>query len=104
MKGRPCPRCRTLTSRKRCPVCNASLRPPKWQLTAARIRSLRALAHSRKGLDDETYHLRLQAVGVTSTTDLTRELYYRVLAGLRALPDAPAWLAKQRGRVHVNCR
>ena len=99
-RGRPCPRCRSLIrARKTCPVCSISLVREPWQLTPARIRGLRALAHGRKGLDEETYHLRLSAIGVTSTKDLTRELYNRFRTGLLALPDTRAWV-ERRGQAN----
>jgi len=98
-RQRPCPRCRALVSlsRKRCPTCSADLQRRVWTLTTVRIRALRALAHTRKGLDDETFRDRLAQLGVASTKDLTRELYHTFRAGLLALPDAPAWRERQAG-------
>lgn len=37
------------------------------------IKAPRRFAHGTKGLDEPTYRLHLQAVGATSTTELTRE-------------------------------
>lgn len=48
---------------------------------------LRRYAHGRKGLDLDTYTLKLQAVGATSTTALTRTQYDQLLAALHQLPD-----------------
>lgn len=98
-RTRQCPRCRsTIRSRKRCSVCNVSLVKTRWQLTPARIRGLRAIAHGRKGLDEETYHLRLNALGLTTTKDLTQDLYYQFRRGLLSLPDRPDWAEKRAGR------
>lgn len=46
---------------------------------------------ARKGLDDETYRLRLGAVGVQSCKDLGRDAFRKFLSGMAALPDRPGW-------------
>ena len=58
-------------------------------MSTARIKALRKYVHGRKGLDEATYRLHLQAVGVTSTLDLTRTSHNALLKRLGALPDKP---------------
>lgn len=58
-----------------------------FSMNTARVKSLRAHAHGRKGLDQATYRLHLRAVGATSTLALTERQYYDLLARLNALPD-----------------
>lgn len=65
-------------------------------MTAERIRRVRVLAHAQKGLDHDTYRLRVGAVGGDSTKTLTRDQYLRLLQGLRALPNAPTWRRSRR--------
>lgn len=64
-------------------------------MTPERIRRVRVLAHARKGLDHDTYRLRVGAVGGDSTKTLTRAQYLQLLLGLRALPDAPTWRTRR---------
>ena len=91
-----CPRCGHQTRNLTC--CGETLRRRRWVLTKDRIRLLRVLAHSRKGLSKEDYRLRLGAVGVESTLDLDRERYVRFIVELRKLPDAPNWRRRALGR------
>lgn len=58
-------------------------------MTTNLTKALRRFAHGDKGLDEPTYRLHLQAVGATSTLDLTREQHQQLLARLRALPNKP---------------
>ena len=57
-------------------------------MTRARIRAVHVLARKRKGLDEETYRLRLRAVGVGSSLELSHTQFDALMRGLRALPDA----------------
>lgn len=84
-----CPRCGSESSQRMC--CGEVLHRRRWKMTKERVRALRVLAHAQKGLDKETYRLRLQAIGVDSTLDLSREQYVQFIVGLRALPNAPGW-------------
>lgn len=43
---------------------------------------------ARKGLDEETYRLRLQAVGVASSKEFDRTTFQRFMSELAKLPDA----------------
>lgn len=58
-------------------------------MTRDRLKLVHALAR-RKGLDDETYRLRLGAVGVTSSKELKRESFQAFVDGLNKLPDRRA--------------
>lgn len=57
-------------------------------MTAENIRLVHVLK-ARKGLDDETYRLRLGVEGVTTCKALTRGGFRRFIAALAQLPDAP---------------
>lgn len=81
---RQCPACGTLTAAASC--CGVPMRR-RFVMDTARVRSLRAHVHGRKGLDDATYRLHLQAVGATSTLTLTEAQYHALLKRLNALPD-----------------
>lgn len=90
---RPCPRCRAAISarRQRCPQCQVDLRRERWEMTAGRIRALRTIVHTRKGLSEEIYRDLLAAMGVASTKHLTRQQYLDLRARLMSLPDSPTW-------------
>lgn len=62
------------------------------------VKAIRAYAHGRKGLDEETYRMHLQAVGVDSTLQLTRAKRQQLIERLRKLPDSPAWVDRRQGR------
>jgi len=81
---RQCPACGSLTRTPSC--CGVFLDAP-FRMTTARIRALRRFVHGRKGLDEATYRLHLEAVGATSTTELTRDQHDALLARLGKLPD-----------------
>lgn len=83
---RQCPICGGQTRARDC--CGVRLGGP-FHMTGARVKALRAYAHGRKGLDQETYRLHLHAVGVDSTLHLDADRYNALLARLRGLPDAP---------------
>lgn len=84
MAAHQCPACGSLTSAPTC--CGVHLDRP-FIMDRERIKALRRYAHGRKGLDLDTYTLKLQAVGATSTTALTRTQYDQLLAALHRLPD-----------------
>lgn len=71
-----------------------TVRRRPWRMDADKIKLVHVLK-ARKGLDDDTYRLRLGAVGVTTSKALKREQFHTFLRGLAALPDVPAW--QQRG-------
>lgn len=86
-------------ARFHCPRCDRDTRDPwccgldqgaarPFEMTREHIRTIHVVK-ARKGLDQETYKLRLQAVGVTSYKAMTREQYRAFLRGLGSLPDAP---------------
>lgn len=98
-----CPRCQQTTSHRWC--CGLDLATRKrWRMTRDRVRMVHVLARARKGLSEELYRLRLAAVGVDSSLQLSRLQFHQLMAGLRALPDSPQWIvgrrpANRRGRV-----
>lgn len=94
---RRCPRCQRLTGAGNCCGIDLSVRRRPWRMTAPNIRLIHVLK-ARKGLDEETYRLRLGAVGVASSKDLSRDGFRTFLKGLAALPDSPSWTDKARRR------
>lgn len=86
MTRRVCPACGDLTSAPS--HCGVAFDRP-FRMTKPRIVALRRHAHGRKGLDEATYRLHLQAVGAASTTTLTRAQYDALLVRLNRLPDKP---------------
>lgn len=95
MTHRTCPRCERATAQRWCCGLDLAAAAP-WCMTRERIVHVHALAYGRKGLDEDTYRLRLRAVGVASSLELSRAQFERLVQGLLALPDAPAWREKQR--------
>lgn len=100
---RTCPRCQQPTPNAWC--CGLELTARKrWRMTHDRVRMVHVLACSRKGLTEEEYRMRLGAVGVDSSLQLSRDTFHDLLRGLRSLPDSPTWVqgdrhARRRGRV-----
>lgn len=93
MTLRTCPICESRTSAEQC--CGIDLASKRrWKMTPDRIKYVHALAQGRKGLSDETYRLRLAAVGVESSLQLNRVQYLSLIQGLAKLPDKPGY----RGR------
>lgn len=90
---RRCPRCERQTDAANC--CGVDLRARRraWHMDRAKIQLVHVLK-ARKGLDDETYYLRLGALGATSCKQLSRSDFRRFLAGLVALPDSPLWQSR----------
>lgn len=88
-----CPICESRTSATHC--CGIDLASKRrWKMTADRVKYVHALAMGRKGLDDDTYRLRLSSVGVESSLQLNRVQYLSLIQGLAKLPDKPGY----RGR------
>ena len=90
LRKRQCPLCDRLTAATDCCGIDFSARRRPWRMDKDKIRLVHVLK-ARKGLDDETYRLRLGAVGVASCKDLGRDAFRRFLRGLAALPDSPNW-------------
>lgn len=87
---RVCPLCSTRTSDWNCCGIYLGGRRRRWSMTPANIKLVHVVK-ARKGLDEETYRLRLQAVGVASCKDLSHGQFIAFLEGLSKLPDAPTW-------------
>jgi hypothetical protein len=97
-RRRRCPRCERLTASTHC--CGLDLaarRRLPWRMDAHKVRLVHTLK-ARKGLDDETYRLRLAAVGVDSCKQLGRSSFRTFLSGLASLPDAPGWVSRSTTR------
>lgn len=87
MTSRTCPKCGARTNSAWC--CGIDLLARcRWCMTRDRIRDVHVLALGAKGLDEETYRLRLAAIGVESCKQFTRQQFDDFMRALRALPDA----------------
>ena len=85
---RTCPRCGSKTAAEHCcGLVLAARRRPRWKMSAAMVRQVHAIVRRQKGLDDETYRLRLSAVGVESCKEFTRRQYQVFMDALARLPD-----------------
>ena len=84
-----CPRCERLTLLRNCCGVDLTVRRRRFKMTPELLRMVHATV-SRKGLDEETYRLRLGAVGVASSKQFNRGTFSRFMAELAKLPDAPA--------------
>lgn len=98
-----CPVCLIETTQRWCCGLDLSARK-RFRMTRDRLRMIHVLARAKKGLTEEQYRLRLAAVGVESSLQLSRDQFNALLAGLRSLPDSPTWTAGprrvgRRGRV-----
>jgi hypothetical protein len=69
-----------------------------WRMTPERIHLVRAVAHGRKGLDDDTYRLYLGRVQARHTGELSREQFQELLRALNSLPDCPNWTGGRHAR------
>lgn len=87
LRTRQCPRCDTRTTQRWCCGIDLRARRVRWRMTDERVRLVHIMARARKGLDEETYRLRLRAVGVASSKQLSRAQFRQFVTGLRALPD-----------------
>ena len=86
---RTCPRCGSTSAMDYC--CGLVLsarRVRRWKMTPSLIRQVHSVARKQKGLDEETYRLRLSAIGAESCKDFTRDQYRFFMRGLATLPDA----------------
>lgn len=92
---RKCPRCGDRTAEWNCCGINLTVRRARWSMSAENIRLVHVVK-SRKGLDEETYRLRLGAVGVASCKDLNQAQFRKFLEGMATLPDSPTWQPKPR--------
>lgn len=88
---RRCPRCGTRSRRVMCCGIDLGVKPRRWRLTNALIRHCKVVGLVRKGLTPEEYKLNLQAIGLTSTLQLTRASFDAFLKRLASLPDSPKW-------------
>lgn len=74
-----------------CPIDGIAIGPqrkPRFKLTPEKIKSLRGLAHGVKGLSNEDYYARLNALGFASTKELTRRRdYEKVWNNIKRLPN-----------------
>lgn len=97
---RTCPMCAARTRATYHCGIDLTVRRKRWSMSKDRIRLVHCLA-TRKGLDRDTYKLRLQQVGCESSKTMTRSQFTAYVRGLQRLPDCPAWLERQRlkGRV-----
>jgi hypothetical protein len=86
-RRRRCPRCQALTSRLDCCGIDLTVRRRRFRMTNDLLRMVHATV-ARKGLDEETYRLRLQAVGVSSSKAFDRATFQRFMSELAKLPDA----------------
>lgn len=86
MEERTCNVCGEPTRERAC--CGVVLER-RWTMTTGRVKAIRRYAHGRKGLTEDDYRLRLNAVGAKSTLELTEHQFNTVMAGLRTLRDVP---------------
>jgi hypothetical protein len=97
-RTRICPRCERRTAAPDCcGIVFAARR--RWRMTKALVQRVHIVARAQKGLDEETYRLRLQSVGVESSKRFTREQYHRFMRELAKLPDVrPRAIRAGQGR------
>ena len=97
MMLRICPLCGTTTTRTDCCGIDLTVSPRRFRMSPYLVKLVHTIA-ARKGLDDETYRMRLQAVGVDTCKALDLDRFKRFMVGLNTLPDCPRWLASQAAR------
>lgn len=86
---RVCPRCGSKTAAENCcGLMLAARRRQRWKMSAGLVRQVHTIARKQKGLDEETYRMRLGAVGVVSCKDFTKQQYRVFMGALARLPDA----------------
>lgn len=102
MTQNTCPLCECVVRGSYC--CGIDFAAPRaaWRMTPDRVKHVHAVARSRKGLTDAEYREELKSVGVTSSVLLNRDQFTELLANLSKLKDDPAWVAKQRNRIHAR--
>lgn len=93
VRAHRCPLCDRSTTNGYCCGIDLTVRRRRWKMTPALCKLVHVVA-ARKGLDDDTYRLRLQARGVKSSKDFDRETFKAFMADLSRLPDAPARRAR----------
>ena len=87
---RQCPRCGFWFDgdTTECPQDGTSLVKRRFRMTPSRIRHVHTLALRQKGLTEEEYKLRMQAVtGKTTCKDFRRTHYMRFVADVKKLSD-----------------
>lgn len=94
-RKRTCPRCGRSTGAWNCCGIDLTVRRNRFVMTPPLVRRVHALK-AQKGLDDETYRLRLAAVGVDSCKQLSRQQFGAFIRGLAALPDRPGYAPRVR--------
>lgn len=92
-RTRNCPRCARRTGAANCCGIDLTVRAAPFVIDATMVRRIHALK-AQKGLDEETYRLRLAAVGATSCKELSRRALGAFLTGLAKLPDRPGWVRR----------
>jgi len=86
-RTRICPRCERRTAVPDCcGIVFAARR--RWRMTKALVKRVHVVARAQKGLDEETYRLRVRAVGAESSKQFTRDQFNRFMRALAKLPDA----------------
>ena len=95
-RRRRCPRCERLTAALDCCGVDLSARRKRFRMTTDMLRLVHVEV-ANKGLDEETYRLRLGAVGVSSSKDFDRGTFKRFMSELAKLPDAPGVVRRARG-------
>lgn len=95
VRRRRCPRCERLTLQRDCCGIDLFAKRRRWKMTP-KLKQLVHVVAARKGLDDDTYRLRLRAVGVGSCSDFNRATFAVFMGALSALPDVPS-ARKARG-------
>jgi hypothetical protein len=90
-RTRQCPMCETRTTARWCCGIDLAVRRRPWRMTPQRVRAVHIVARVRKGLDEDTYRMRLATLGVETSKQFSREQFRSFMAGLRSLPDAPRW-------------
>lgn len=95
-RRRRCPRCERLTHRSDCCGVDLTARRKRFRMTTDMLRLVHVEV-ANKGLDEDTYRLRLGAVGVTSSKDFDRPTFKRFMSELAKLPDAPGVVRRARG-------
>lgn len=94
-RKRTCPRCGVRTGAWNCCGIDLTVRRARWMMSPDLVRRVHA-TKAQKGLDEETYRLRLAAVGVESCKQLSRQQFGVFMAGLAALPDKPGFVRRTR--------
>lgn len=92
-RTRRCPMCERATAAANCCGIDLTVRRRRFRMTP-KLCQLVHVAAARKGLDDDTYRLRLRARGVESSKHFDRDTFKAFMSDLAALPDAPVRRAR----------